>query len=116
MNHYSFFKYKVCSKSIETEAVFTKREMNYKWNTIFFNKYKERSKSIDIGAVFTETERNKDNFLKRFLLKHSPSQSTTNVPVSFSLVQSTAKIFFLLYEDMELYFFNFTPDMAYQPL
>ena len=49
-------KYELCWKSIETEAVFTKTEMNNEWNVDFSLKYELSRKSIDTEAVFTKTE------------------------------------------------------------
>ena len=82
-------KYEVCWKSIETEAVFTKTEMNNEWNVDFlqntscFKKYRDWSciyqdrneqwmkrwfslkyelclKSIETGAVFSKIEINNE--------------------------------------------------------
>ena len=44
------------SKSIGTEAVFTKTEMNNEWNINFFFEYMLCAKSIKIKVVFTKTE------------------------------------------------------------
>ena len=55
-----FFKTRrLCSKSIETEAVFTKIKMNDEWN-IHFLKTRVGLKSIKTEAVFTKTEMNND--------------------------------------------------------
>ena len=35
MKYYFFAKYELCSKSIETEAVFTETDMNNEWNINF---------------------------------------------------------------------------------
>ena len=56
------------SKSIETEAVFTKKEINNEENINLSSKNKMSSKSIETEAVFTKTEINNEeniNFLRK---------------------------------------------------
>ena len=48
--------YKVCSKSIEAEAVFTTTEMNNEWNVNFLQNTNTAEKSIEIEAAFTNIE------------------------------------------------------------
>ena len=45
-------------KSIKTEAVFTKTEINNKWNVHFSSKYELCYKSVETEALFTKTEKN----------------------------------------------------------
>ena len=59
--YFCFSKYEICSKSNETEAVFTKTDMNNEWNVIFFfSKYEICSKSNETEAVFTKTDMNNE--------------------------------------------------------
>ena len=56
----------MCSKSIETAAVFTKTDMNYECNVNCLLVYEMCSKSIETEAVFT----NMNNECKFVLLSH----------------------------------------------
>ena len=54
-------KYEMCSKSIKTEAVFTKTEINNEWIKRWFSStYMMCWKSIGTEAVFIKTEMNKE--------------------------------------------------------
>ena len=71
-------KYKVCSKSVETKAVFIKTEMNNEWNINFLRNTKLHSKRIETEAVYLKTEMNNEqniNFLQNTKL-HSKGVET----------------------------------------
>ena len=50
----------MCHKSVESEAVFTKIEMNNEGKVLFFSEYKECHKNIESEAVFTMIEMNNE--------------------------------------------------------
>ena len=52
--------YELCWKNIETEAVFTKREINNEWSFDFHQNTSCVCKGIESDAVFTKTEMNNE--------------------------------------------------------
>ena len=60
MKRWFSLKFELSWKSIETEAVFTKTEMNNEWNVDFLQNTSCVDKSIETEAVFTKTEINNE--------------------------------------------------------
>ena len=88
MKHWFSSKYKVCSNSIKTEAVFTKTEMNNEWNKVCLN-------SIKNEVVFTKMEMNYEWNID--FSQNTPLGIQYTYSSKFFIGQSTSKTFFFVW-------------------